>query len=208
MLTHPSDGRGRRWVHGVLLGVVGFALAALLDGPAYRHFYRPGWERTHPFWILRVGGYAPLWIVLFVVARRLGSGERPRWWRDPRRAMVYAPFFGVILAEVGKVLIRRMRPSRFGDFDPLAFRPYSELTWTGRGLAFPSSHTACAVAAAAILCRLYPSARWIWIAWAAGCAVSRVAVRAHFVTDVYGGMLTGLAAAFLAERFVRFRDGA
>jgi membrane-associated phospholipid phosphatase len=65
-----------------------------------------------------------------------------------------------------------------------AFRPWDERTWSGAGLAFPSSHAAVAFGGAAILARLYPRARWVGYTLAVGCAATRVLARAHFLSDV------------------------
>jgi membrane-associated phospholipid phosphatase len=63
------------------------------------------------------------------------------------------------------------------------------------GLALPSSHALVAFAAAAMLARLYPRARWLWYALAAGCALTRVLARAHFLSDVTLAAIIGWAVA-------------
>jgi membrane-associated phospholipid phosphatase len=49
-----------------------------------------------------------------------------------------------------------------------------------------------AFGAAWLLCRIYPRAWPVWIAFATGCAVTRVMVQAHFLSDV----VTGAVAAY------------
>jgi membrane-associated phospholipid phosphatase len=55
-----------------------------------------------------------------------------------------------------------------------------------------------------MLARLYPRARWLWYALAAGCALTRVLVRAHFVSDVVLSAIIGWGvAAILWSWYVR-----
>jgi membrane-associated phospholipid phosphatase len=58
----------------------------------------------------------------------------------------------------------------------------------------PSGHTAVAFGAAAMLCRLHPSAWPVWLAIATGCGVTRILARAHYLSDVVAGAFVGLAA--------------
>jgi len=60
-----------------------------------------------------------------------------------------------------------------------------------------SSHTAVAFGAAAMLARLFPGARIVWYGVAAGCALTRVASGAHFMSDVVVGALLGWLAAWM-----------
>jgi membrane-associated phospholipid phosphatase len=48
-----------------------------------------------------------------------------------------------------------------------------------------------AFAAAAILARVFPESRGLWYGIAIGCALTRVASGAHFVSDVVLGALVG-----------------
>jgi membrane-associated phospholipid phosphatase len=57
--------------------------------------------------------------------------------------------------------------------------------------SFPSGHATVAFAFAAVLARAAPSRRIAWLGIAAGVAVSRVLLNAHFVSDVLGGAVIG-----------------
>ena len=57
-----------------------------------------------------------------------------------------------------------------------------------------------------MLARLYPRARWLWYALAAGCALTRVLARAHFLSDVTLAAIIGWAVAALLWRCYRRRD--
>jgi membrane-associated phospholipid phosphatase len=57
-----------------------------------------------------------------------------------------------------------------------------------RDLSWPSGHATLAFATAAALTYLSPRGKWLFITVAAGCALSRVVMQAHFYADViFGG---------------------
>jgi membrane-associated phospholipid phosphatase len=96
--------------------------------------------------------------------------------------LFWSPLLAGAMAEVLKVLVRRERPAIHDG--AYGFRPWDERTWSGAGLAFPSSHAAVAFGGAFMLARIFPRSKWVGIALAVGCGVTRVAARAHFVSDV------------------------
>jgi membrane-associated phospholipid phosphatase len=55
--------------------------------------------------------------------------------------------------------------------------------WGVAALGLPSSEAAVAFGAA-VMARLFPEARGLWYGIALGCALTRVAARAHFMSDV------------------------
>lgn len=65
----------------------------------------------------------------------------------------------------------------------------------GRYHGFPSGHATTAFTVAAALASWAPSRRGVWVAAATGIGASRVALNAHFVSDVLGGALIGWWAA-------------
>lgn len=155
----------------------------------HRDIYDKDWAR-----FLRLTGWLPTWaLVAWVV------------WLDQRRSteavatrrawlMVWAPAAGGLLAEILKLLIRRERPE-FGAGE-WVFRSFADRTFLTVGLATPSSHTMVAFAAATMFARLYPSAKWVFYVLAWGCAATRVASRAHYVSDVTFGALLGWAVGW------------
>jgi membrane-associated phospholipid phosphatase len=55
---------------------------------------------------------------------------------------------------------------------------------------------------AAMLARLYPRARWVGYTLAAGCGLSRVLHRAHFLSDVIlAAGMSWLVVALIARRW-------
>ena len=158
--------------------------ACLVDKWVFDHVTNPDvyshdWGR-----LLRVMGFLGTWVAI-AVGVGLHEGTDPA--RRPiarRRAwlLFWTPAVGGAVAELMKIVIRRERPALHDGL--YGFRPWDERTWSGAGLSFPSSHTMVAFAGAAMLARCFPRARWVGYALAAGCALTRVLARAHFVSDV------------------------
>jgi membrane-associated phospholipid phosphatase len=175
------------WLIGCVL-VFG-ALPMLADRWFYDHAYLKNvydqdWAR-----LLRVMGFAPTW---GIGAFAMWLHERPdAAGRASARAwyLVTATLAGGLLAEILKLLLRRERPEvNSGDY---GFRAWSDHPFSTSGLAWPSSHTMVAFAAATAMARLFPRARWVWYALAAGCGATRILAHAHFFSDVMLGALFG-----------------
>jgi len=171
------------WVAlGVTLAAT--ALTFLVDKGVYDILHAPNVYDKDFGRLLRVMGFAGTWVAL-ALAVGLAQGTDPtRRPRARRNAwlLFWSPMLAGGIAEVLKIVTRRERP---GLNDGLyGFRPWDERTWSGAGLAFPSSHAAVAFGGAAMLARLFPRARWVGYTFAAGCAATRVFARAHFVSDV------------------------
>jgi undecaprenyl-diphosphatase len=80
------------------------------------------------------------------------------------------------------------------SFEPLNFTSTS----------FPSGHASTVFAVAAVLGILIPLLRWPLLAVATGLALTRVVVRAHFLSDVIAGAAIGIATAWwLRAAFAR-----
>jgi membrane-associated phospholipid phosphatase len=175
--------------------------ATALDGWAYRALVVPDvydhdWGR-----MLRIVGFLPTWVVVSVALALCGPQPGPT--PDIPRCRAFLPLIaatlGGVIAEVLKLLLRRERPeARAGAY---VFRSWHDHPLSTSGLALPSSHALVAFAAAAMLARLYPSARWLWFALAAGCALTRVLARAHFLSDVALAAIVGWAVAALVWRW-------
>ncbi|MGH7560630.1 MAG: phosphatase PAP2 family protein, partial [Gemmatimonadales bacterium] len=67
-------------------------------------------------------------------------------------------------------------------------------------IGLPSSHVMVAFAGAAVLARLFPGAAPVGYLLAAGCALTRVLARAHFLSDVVVGAVAGWAVGALIWR--------
>ncbi len=175
------------WLIGCVL-VFG-ALPMLADRYFYDHWYHESiydldWAR-----LLRVMGWAPTWTI---AALAMWLHERPEAaHRAAARAwyLVTASLAGGLLAEIMKLLLRRERPDVLGG--DYSFRAWSDHPFSTSGLAWPSSHTMVAFAAATALARLFPRAKWVWYVLAAGCGATRMLSHAHYFSDVTLGALFG-----------------
>jgi membrane-associated phospholipid phosphatase len=175
------------------------AVAHLADGWVFRHLTLPGvyghdWGR-----MLRVMGYYPTWMLaaLAVLLHDWVPRTRESWRSASRRArrLLWSPAVGGILAEALKLVVRRERPTLTDG--AYVFRAWADGPFSSKGFGMPSSHTAVAFGAAAMLARLFPRARLVWYGVAAGCGLTRVASGAHFFSDVVVGALIGWLSAWL-----------
>jgi membrane-associated phospholipid phosphatase len=152
---------------------------AVFDAVHDPRVYERDWGR-----LLRVTGFMGTWVALALAVGLHDAGARPALVRPRRRAwlLLLAPGVAGLAAEILKIVIRRERPALHDGL--YGFRPWSERTFSGGGLAFPSSHTAVAFGGAAMLGFLFPRARWVGYVLAAGCGGTRIMARAHFLSDV------------------------
>jgi membrane-associated phospholipid phosphatase len=67
------------------------------------------------------------------------------------------------------------------------FRGFSETS----DLSWPSGHSTLAFATAAALIYLSPKGKWLFLFIAAGCAITRVVMQAHFYSDILFGSVLG-----------------
>jgi membrane-associated phospholipid phosphatase len=187
-----------RWIRLLILALVAVALAHTLDVVAWRsarllNVNDKDWGR-----LLRSMGYLPTWAVI-----ALGFWLQQR--DDPRRsryawALLLGPALSGGVAEVLKLLIRRLRPN--ADLFEYVFRPFAEGPLSNRGMGMPSSHVLVAFGGAEVLARLYPRARWLWYTLAGGCAATRVLAMGHFLSDtVVAAVLGVVVSTLLWERW-------
>jgi membrane-associated phospholipid phosphatase len=181
-----------RWLPLLIIGVCAIALAHALDGVAWRSarlltVNDKDWGR-----LLRSMGYLPTWGIV-ALGFWLQQREHPRRSRVAW-ALVLGPALGGGVAEVLKLLIRRLRPNP--DVFEYVFRPFAEGPLSNRGMGMPSSHALVAFAGAAVLAQLYPRARWLWYTLAAGCAATRVLAMGHFLSDVVVAAILGVVVGW------------
>ena len=110
-----------------------------------------------------------------------------------------------LIYTVVKWVVGRTRPfpSHAAYVPPFEFHPFI------RGLAglikadnmaFPSGHTGLAFATAATLSTIAPRGAVVYYFIAIAVGVERVLEGAHYPSDVVGGLLFGVLAAYLADR--------
>ena len=179
----------------VLIGAI--VAAHLLDSFFYNYFNDPGiyghdWGRA-----LRVLGFLPVWLA---VALAIWLHERPTRSSLHALLLISSTVASGLAGEILKLLLRRERPAAHAGH--YVFRSFADRPFYSGGLSLPSSHAVVAFGAAFMLGHLYPRARWVFWLAAAGCALSRVAARAHFLSDVtVSAVVSWLIAAWLWRRF-------
>ena len=148
-------------------------IAHLLDGPALV-LRVDGLGSSDGHRALRVAGFLPVWMAigaaLALHQRRASVGL----------GLLISAGLSGLLAELGKLLIRRARPSASELYTFLPFP--ADLSTAGLGM--PSSHAAVAFGGAFLLARLYPRTGPVVVLWAAGCGLTRILDGAHFLSDV------------------------
>ncbi len=196
MAPHPRN----RWRPGPeILFVTTITLLFVIAQPAdqwiFHHFtypgiYEHGWGR-----LLRVAGYVPLWglIALALVLHAWVPRLRRTLLQASQRGLLlfWSAALGGAAAELLKLTLRRERPGLTDGAH--VFRPWSDRPFSTAELGLPSSEAAVAFAAAAMLARLFPETSMVWYGLALGCALSRVASGAHFMSDVVLAALVGYA---------------
>ena len=179
--------------------IVLFLIAQLSDQWTYHHFtfhaiYGSGWGR-----MLRLAGYFPLWciVALALILHDWVPRALPALPRASRRGLLlfWSAALGGILAELLKIVLRRERPGLTDGAH--VFRSWSDQPFSTAQLGLPSSEVAVAFAAAAALARLFPNTWLLWYVIAAGCALTRVASGAHFMSDVILAALVGYISVLI-----------
>jgi membrane-associated phospholipid phosphatase len=115
-----------------------------------------------------------------------------------------------LFVSIIKRFIGRVRPSPAG---PFAYEPFH---WRPDFASLPSGHTTTAFATLVAVGALFPRARPFLWGFALLIAVSRIAVSAHFMSDVIAGAAVGALGAWCVRdwfalrrlSFVVTRDGA
>lgn len=170
------------------------ALTLLVDKAVFDVLHAPRVYDSDLGKLFRIMGFAGTWVALATALRlQQGAVATRRAW-----LLFWSPMLAGAVAEILKIVARRERPAIHDGL--YGFRPWDERTWSGAGLAFPSSHAAVAFGGAAMLARLFPRARWVGYVLAAGCAATRVAARAHFVSDVVFAAGLGWLVSWLLWR--------
>ena len=177
----PSTRSG--WI-ALAITIAATLVAMLIDRTVFELFNAPRVYDKDFGRLLRVMGFAGTWLALALALalHHDGTDATKRIARRRGWLLLWSPLLAGALAEVMKILVRRERPAL--NDGAYGFRPWDERTWSGAGLAFPSSHAAVAFGGAFMLARMFPRAKWVGIVLAVGCGVTRIAARAHFVSEV------------------------
>lgn len=164
---------------------------------AATHLAFPRFAETDPGRFLRIQGFLPTWLAVGAALvmtdwpLRASGGSRAAWRRGT--LLVGSATLSGGVGELLKLLIRRERPGT--EAGAYVFRAWSDRPFSTSGLGMPSSHVVVAFGALAMLSLLFPRARPVWYALGIGCAMSRVAAHAHFVSDVTAAAIVGIAVS-------------
>jgi undecaprenyl-diphosphatase len=107
-----------------------------------------------------------------------------------------------LFVTVVKRLIGRARPFVSEQADPFVYLP---LVWRASYASMPSGHATTAFAAAIAVGLLWPRLRALMLFYAVVIAVSRVALDAHFTSDVIAGAIVGVAGALIVRNWFAAR---
>jgi membrane-associated phospholipid phosphatase len=123
--------------------------------------------------LFRGWGFLGTWILIAITARLLAEPEKPgaitKWRRHLNRRewlLLASPLLSGAAAEIGKLLIRRLRPHGESFY---IYRSWLVDPFSSQVLGLPSSHTAVAFGGSTILLLLSPKLRIPAIVMAAGC---------------------------------------
>ena len=122
-------------------------------------------------WSIARSGDSVFWLIIIAVLI----------WRSNALAwdLLWAVIITAVLVTILKGVFRRQRPK---EKWAIATDKYS----------FPSGHAARAAALAVRLAYAWPNFMLIWLLWAISVALARVILSRHYVSDVAGGLVTGI----------------
>ncbi len=197
----------------VLIGlavVLGAALVvmALIDAPVTRAVQRL------PVWFLDLANFLTdfgkgAWVLWPLGLFYLFLAALPR--PATRMAqLVHAAIMvraGFLFASIGltglsvslvKNIIGRARPGVGGSINPFLFEP---LHWAPAYASFPSGHGTTVFAVLAAFGTLFPRARTALLIYAVIIGVTRIVLRAHYVSDVMVSAAFGIVGVILVRRW-------
>ncbi|MGF7207499.1 undecaprenyl-diphosphatase [Skermanella aerolata] len=189
----------------VFLSYLDRAVYDLIQGaePHVFLFFRAVTELGDSKWTLVPTGILGL---LLVLAGRYGfSGHRPaavsNWLASASFFVFCSVALSGIVVNVIKVVVGRARPKLIDQNGLTGFEPF---TFDGALHSFPSGHTNTIFALALAVSLLVPQWRGGLLAMASVVGFSRIAVGAHFLTDVIAGAALAVPTTVWLRR--RFAD--
>ena len=108
-----------------------------------------------------------------------------------------------LFATIIKRVIGRARPFVGNEADPFLYLP---LSWQAAYASMPSGHATTAFAAAVAIALIWPRLRWPMLVYAVIIAASRVALDAHYLSDVIAGAFMGGTGALLVRDWFARRN--
>ncbi|MDG2284532.1 MAG: phosphatase PAP2 family protein [Alphaproteobacteria bacterium] len=202
-LRHPPLG----WVFGVV-AITCIALGLVVDRPAVLAAKEldPGIRRF--FEIATKLGDATGWLVILVVAIGicLALARQPRFQHLLERLTLHAwnCWFVILTCLVSgaihhvlKIAIGRFRPRYLFSEDLYGLSPFN---FDVARNSFPSGHTQTIVSICFALYLVYPRYAALYLILAGLVGLSRIAIVAHYPSDVIGGAYLAICTAILIKR--------
>lgn len=213
----PRGGEGPVWSRSMtvlaLCGVVLVLLATRLDAPAasFAHDSGAAWIK----WLARLTdiGESQWYLIpagLIVLVLGLidwgARGTRHQAWLYVVFGNAAFAFLAVALSglvtNLFKMIFGRARPVRFDQNGPFSFDPFT----LGYDFAsFPSGHSTTAGAVTAVLMIWFPRAWPLILPAGMLVALTRIASRSHYPSDVVAGFLVGFLIAVVLARWLAVR---
>lgn len=191
----------QQWLVFLGVAVASVIAAHVVDETAWQRLRDPRIYEKDLGRLLRLIGYLPTWLIVAAALwahDRADVVRRASGWGWRGGLVLLAPTLGGALAEVLKMLVRRLRPTP--ELFAYGWRPFSEDFISTRGLGMPSSHALTAFAAAAAMARVFPRTWSLWYLLAAGCAITRVLALGHFLSDTVVAAFLGYAVGVVLAR--------
>lgn len=194
------------------------SVGADLANAAAQEARKSALERGGLYSLLKLCGeiWAPVLVccpLLLVDWAHFQSRGRLTFERLFRRAtfVFLVPTLAAGAAEVLKGLTRRERPLVALDEQGLGGWFHFRWWWDGAldwsNLGFVSSHAAAAFGLAYALCVVWPRLAGLWVVLGVMVAFTRVLAGAHFLSDVYGGLVVAYSAGVFVYEIDRYNNG-
>jgi membrane-associated phospholipid phosphatase len=144
--------------------------------------------------------------VILLLIHRVALAVRPQFWW-----LVACPLAGGLGANLGKLLVSRIRPYRYWELQATADSALSSFVgwlpvWESNYLreswrqSFPSGHTATAFAFAVGLSWVFPRGRFLFYTLATLAGIQRLVSNSHWPSDVLAGAAVGLLCGCLVKQ--------
>jgi len=186
----------------LFIGAIALSLAYVYDFQIESFLKLENPRKPDLIQLFRGWGFLGTWILIAITARLLAEPDRPRamtgWRRHLYRKewlLLASPLLSGAAAEIGKLLIRRLRPHGESFY---IYRSWLIDPFSSSGMGLPSSHTAVAFGGSTILLLLFPKLSTPAIVMAVGCMATRILSGAHYMSDGIGGALIGITSGYLS----------